>query len=199
MVDGPAIVFTRKAVVDEIFIRKSSNLCKAIVGIDASQLYPYSMCQPMPTGLYTWWEYGSETKRFTDCQKKSRSFENMVLSYFQRSQPDCKIDSNVTTGRQKKIDCFSVDGLCYHCNTIFEGMGCCYHYCPCQEVGPSPTETDVERGVKKRQQDEMHRGYIQQKVTKLLKCGSVSGGVDSKNLMHQSKVTCEKIFPTDVH
>ena len=53
MVSGPSIVFTRKAVVNETFIRKSSNLCKSIVGIDASQLYPYSMCQPMPTGLYT--------------------------------------------------------------------------------------------------------------------------------------------------
>ena len=36
-----------------LFIRKSANICKSIVGIDASQLYPYSMCQPMPTGLYT--------------------------------------------------------------------------------------------------------------------------------------------------
>ena len=51
VVGGPSIVFTRKAVVDETFIRKSANVCKSIVGIDASQLYPYSMCQPMPTGL----------------------------------------------------------------------------------------------------------------------------------------------------
>ena len=41
MVGGPSIVFTRKAVVDETFIRKSSNLCQSIVGIDASQVYPY--------------------------------------------------------------------------------------------------------------------------------------------------------------
>ena len=82
MVGGPFIVFTRKAVVDETFIRKSSNLCKSIVGIDAIQLYPYSMCQPMPTGLYTRWEYDSKTKRFTARQNKSRSFENMILSYF---------------------------------------------------------------------------------------------------------------------
>ena len=52
-VGGPSFVFTRKAVVDEISIRKSTNLCKSIVGVDASQLYPYSMCQPRPTGLYT--------------------------------------------------------------------------------------------------------------------------------------------------
>ena len=50
---GPSIIFTRKAVVDETFIRKSTNICKTIVGIVASQLYPYSMCQPMPNGLYT--------------------------------------------------------------------------------------------------------------------------------------------------
>ena len=80
MVGGPSIVFTRKAVVDETFIRKSSNLCKSILGIDANQLYPYSMCQPMPTELYTRWEYDSETERFTARQNKSRSFENMVMS-----------------------------------------------------------------------------------------------------------------------
>ena len=146
MVGGPSIVFTRKALVDECFIRKSSKLCKSIVVIDASQLYPYSMCQAKPSGLYTRWEYDSETKRFTARQNKSRSFENMVVSYFQQSRPDCKIESNVTTGRQKQIDCFSVDGICYHCNTVFNSMGCYYHYCCCQEARPSLTDTDNERG-----------------------------------------------------
>ena len=127
MVGGPSFVFTRKAVVDETFIRKPSNLCKSIVGIDTSQLYPYSMCQPMPTGLYTRWEYDCETKRFTARQNKSRSFGNMVLSYFQQSRPDCKSESNVTTGRQKKIECFSVDGICCHCNTVSETLCCYYH------------------------------------------------------------------------
>ena len=163
MVGGHSIVSTRKAVVDETFIRKSSNLGKSIVGIDASQLYPYSMCQPMTTGLYTRWKYDSETKRFTARQNKSRSFENMVLSYFQQRRPDCKIESNATTGRQKKIDCFSVDGICYHCNTVSEAMGCYYHYCPCQEARPSLTDSDIESGIKKRQQDEMRRDYVQQK------------------------------------
>ena len=160
MLGGPSIVFTRKAVVDELFVRKSSNLCKYIVGIVASQLYSYSMYQPMPAGLYTRWEYDSETKRFTLRQNKSRSFENIVLSYLQQSQPDCKIESSVTTVRQKKIDCFSVDGICYHCNIVFEAMGCYYHYCPGQEARPSLTDTDIERGVKKRQQNEMCRDYM---------------------------------------
>ena len=63
MVDGPSIVFTRKAVVDETFIRKSTNLCRSNVGIDASQLYPYSMCQPLRNGLYTRWNYDTESQK----------------------------------------------------------------------------------------------------------------------------------------
>ena len=110
-VGGPSIIFTRKAVVDETFIRKSTNICISIVGIDASQLYPYSMCQQMPTGLYTRWDIDSETSRFTPRQNKTRSFENVVMSDFQRTRPDCKIESFYTTGRRKKIDHFIVDGF----------------------------------------------------------------------------------------
>ena len=36
MVGGPSIVFTRKAAVDETFIRNSENICKSIVGNDSS-------------------------------------------------------------------------------------------------------------------------------------------------------------------
>ena len=137
---GPANVFTRKAVIDETFIRKSTNTCKSIVAIDTTQLYPYLMCQPMPTGLYTRWDINSETSRFTPLQNKTRSLENNVMSSFQRTRPDCKNESFYTTGRQKKIDRFSVDGFCSHCNTEFEAMGCFYHFCPCQELRPSLSE-----------------------------------------------------------
>ena len=70
MVVGPSIVSTRKTVVDETFIRNSGNICKSIVGIDASQLYPYSMCHPVPTGIYTRWEYDTESNRFKPQQNK---------------------------------------------------------------------------------------------------------------------------------
>ena len=49
MTGGASIVFTRKAIVNETNIRNSSNVCKSIVGIDASQLYPFSTCQDKPT------------------------------------------------------------------------------------------------------------------------------------------------------
>ena len=42
-------------------------------------------------------------------------------------------------------------------------MGCYSHYCPCHEARPSQTDSDIERGMKKRLQDEMRRDYIQEK------------------------------------
>ena len=80
VVGGPYIVFRRNAVVEETFIRKSTNICNSNVGIDAKQLHPYSMCQPMPTGLYTRWNIDSETGRFTSRQNKTRGFEKIVMS-----------------------------------------------------------------------------------------------------------------------
>ena len=150
------------------FFRKSTNLCKSIVGIDACQLYPYSMCQPMPTRLYTRWDFDSDTSRFIPRQNKTLSFENMVMSFFQRTIPECEFESFITTGRQKKIDCFSVDGFCSHCNTVFEAMGCFYHFCPCQELGPSLTEEDIQRGSKKRELDALRRHYIKEKGYKVI-------------------------------
>ena len=47
-----------------------------------------------------------------------------VRSFFQQLGPNCKTESNVTAGGQRKIDCFSVDGVCNHCNTLFEAIGC---------------------------------------------------------------------------
>ena len=163
MVGRLSIVFTRKAMVDETFIRNSGKICKSMVGIDASQLYPYSMCQPMPTRLYTQWGYDAESNRFKHQQNKSRNFENMVMSYFQRQRPDFKIEGFSTTGTQKKIDCLKVDGFCAHCNTVFEAMGCFYHYCSCQEARPALIEEDIERGNKKREMDEMRKQYIKDK------------------------------------
>ena len=157
MVGDPSIVFTRKAVVDETFIRNSRKNCKSIVGIDASQLYLYSMCQPMPTGLYTRWEYDTESNRFKPHQNKHRTFQNIVMSYYQRQRPDCKIDGSYTTGTRKKDDCSKASGFCAHCKTWFETMGCFYPYCTCQEARPSLTEKDIERGNKKREMDKMKK------------------------------------------
>ena len=121
------------------------------------------MCQPIPFGLYTLWDIGSETNRFTLRQNETRSFENVVMSYFQRTKPECKINSFYTTGRQKKIDRFGVDGFCSPCDIVFEAMGCFYHFCPCQELCPSLIEDDIKRGSRKRELEHLRRRYIQKK------------------------------------
>ena len=83
MVGGPSIVFMRKTVVVESKIWSLSNICKTIVGFDASLFYPYAMCQPLPTGLYTHWEFKVDLNRFKPRSNKIRSFENMVMVFLQ--------------------------------------------------------------------------------------------------------------------
>ena len=80
------------------------------------------MCQPMPTGLYTCSEFNADLQRFKPQSNKTRPFENMLMGFFQKSRPDCKIGSFFTIETQRKIDSFSVGGFCSHCNTIFEAL-----------------------------------------------------------------------------
>ena len=117
--------------------------------------------------FYKRWDLNSETSRSTPRQNKTRSFELMVMSYFQWTRPECEIESFCTTGRQKKIDCFSVDGFWTHCNNVFEIMGCFYHFCPCKALRPSLTEEDIQRGSKKRELDALRQHYIQDKGFKV--------------------------------
>ena len=113
-----------------------------------------------PTSLYTRWDFHSEMSTFTPRQNKTHRSENMVMSNFQRTRPEFAIESFFTTGRPKKNDCFSIDGFCSHCNTVFEAMGCLYHFCPCQELCPSLTEEDIQRVSKTRELDALRRHYI---------------------------------------
>ena len=63
MVAGPSTAFTRKALVGGTLIRKSSNICKSIVRIEPSKLYPYSVCQPMPTRVSTRFEFDEDLQK----------------------------------------------------------------------------------------------------------------------------------------
>ena len=47
-------------------------------------------------------------------------------------------------------------------------MGCFYHFFPCQELRPSLTEKDIQRGSKKRELDALRRQYIQEKGFKFI-------------------------------
>ena len=48
-----SIIFKRYAKVRSSRIKICSKMCKTMVGTDACQLYPFSMMNDMPTGVYT--------------------------------------------------------------------------------------------------------------------------------------------------
>ena len=64
---------------------------------------------------------------------KTRIFESMLMSFHQELRPECKNESLHTTRKQKEVDCFHVNEYCNHCKTVFEALGCYYHFCFCQK------------------------------------------------------------------
>ena len=146
---------TRERVVDKTFVWNSTNLSKGIVRIDASQLSHFSMYQAKSTGLYTKRKLDSESVKFKPRQNKTECFESMVMSYFQRVRPQCKEEIFYTSGKQKRIDAYSVDGFRRLCNNVFEAIGCYYHFCSNQEARLSLTEYYIQRSIRKRVLDQL--------------------------------------------
>ena len=67
----------------------------------------------------------------------------MIMSFYQEQRSECKIES-FHIWKTKEIDCVNVDGYCDHCKTLFEAMGCYYHFCSRQEHRPSLIEQDTK-------------------------------------------------------
>ena len=140
-------------------------LCKSMIDIDSSQLYLYSTRQDMPTVMYTKWDYNKETQNFKARQNRVQTFENMVKSSFRATRPECKIENYYTKGLQKKIYCFSVDGYCNHCSTVFEAMGCYFHFCPFNQARPSITDMKSNEERRKEQRMSFKKVTFEKKDT----------------------------------
>ena len=93
------------------------NLCNAIVGIDANLLYPFSMGQPMPTGLHTRWEYDNETETFTAHQKICASSKKWFYQNLKELGQTVEMKAMLLLVRQK-VACSSIYGVCDHCKTF---------------------------------------------------------------------------------
>ena len=196
MVGALFIVFTRKTVLKKIFIRYSTNLCKSIVGIDAIQLYTFSICQAMPTGLYTRWEIDSEPVNFKQRQNKKRSFDNMVKSYFQQVRPLCDVENFYTTSIHKKLDAYSVDGFCGHCNTtVIEALGCYYQHCSSQEVRIFLNEEKNQQCFRNRELHELREQHVQKTVITSLRCTNGIGGNYTRQIKLMNSI-CADHSPT---
>ena len=111
---SPSIIFTRYAKLGSSTIKNSSNMCKTIVGIDASQPYPFSLMKDMPTGVYTKWDLREDTGLFHPRRSKKNNLECIVLKYFQKQNPHCYIQTQFNQNSQKRIGVFLVDGFCSH-------------------------------------------------------------------------------------
>ena len=105
-------------------------------------------------------EIDAKTKKFIPNQNWRRRFENMVMDHLQNTRPDCKIQSIQTTGNQHKIDNFSVDGFCEHCNTVFEAMGCFYHGCNGQMAKKEANAHIVKRWHERRKFNAERKNFI---------------------------------------
>ena len=101
MTDGPSIVFTRKAAVDQTYIRNSKNIRKSIVGIDASQLYPFSLCQEMPTGLYTRWELDTNSQNSKLEPINREHFRTCSCLIFNHSSQNALLKTVIQPGNRK--------------------------------------------------------------------------------------------------
>ena len=154
------------------------------------------MCQAMPTGLYTRWEFDSDLQKFKARQNNIRKFENMVMSFYQATRPECTIESFYTTGKQKKIDSFNVDCFCGNCQTIFEALGCYYHFCPCRETQPSLGKDEFETGIRTRASDKLRKLYLKKKEYKVIEMRECEWWDQvQKNFMLKNHV--RKISPTN--
>ena len=169
IVGGPSIVFTRYAKVGETKIRQSDNVCQSIEGIDASQLYPYSMCQNMPTGIYTRYEYDSESELFKPRSPLHHYFEEKVLNYYQQHfHSQCgPLITLVNSGYQKRIGRYFVDGYCARHNVVIEAMGCYFHGCSCKDEKMTTPEQIAQRD-ERRQHDNERRNYIRSQGLELV-------------------------------
>ena len=156
------------------------------------------MCQLKPTGLFSCWDFVSETSRLAPWQNKTRSFENMVMSYFQRTRPECETGSFITTGRQKKTDCFSVDGFSSHCNTVFEAMETLTTFVLVKSCVPLSL-TKMFNVVAKRESS-MHwdDSTYKRKASRFSKCGSANDGDCTKQPILLNNIS-ENTFVTGVH
>ena len=108
MVGGPSIVFTRGANAGKTKIRFTDNLCRTIIGIDASQPHPFSM-----SGNSHWFVHNRKYlhyRKTTQNRKLQRRRIRWTLRYCVRSYGvvfhgcDCQQKEKVNSEIHKKME-----------------------------------------------------------------------------------------------
>ena len=103
VVGTSSIVCMRKAIVEETFIRKSTNICKSIVAIDNSQLYPTRCVNPC---LSVFIRVGNWTQNRVDSHlDKTRPAALKILSCLISNKQDqnVKLKASLHQAERKKL------------------------------------------------------------------------------------------------
>ena len=61
-----------------------------------------------------------------------------------------------------------MDGFCGLCQTIFEALGCYYHFCACRETQAYFREDEFDFGIRKRESDKLRKFYLEKKGNKFI-------------------------------
>ena len=95
-----------------------------------------------------------------------------------------KLKASLQQADRRKLTALSVDRFCSQCNTVFEAMGCFCHFRSRQDLRPSLTEEDIQRGGKKRERDALRGHYVQEKgykVIEMWECNMVATVQNNQN------------------
>ena len=195
VVGSPSIVFTGKAVVDETFIRKSTNLFKSIVEIDPSHYTTNRCVNPWRLVLMC---VGISIQRLVDSRSdKIRPIASKIWPCCIFNDQDQIVELNIPTIRADRRKLTVQCWFCFHANTVFEAMGCFYCFCPCQEVRPSVTEEDNKRGSRKGGLDEMRQSYVPEEGFTVTTCTTVSSWDSTRQQLMLNKMS-EEIYRTEI-
>jgi len=125
MVGGASIIFSRFHSVDKTFIRNDpKEICKAILGYDASSLYLYCLAQKMPTGPYV--------RRFSTSGFKPVINTKHINMYYWMDwvafTTNTHIDHMINSSREKSVGVFLLDGVDHENRIAYEVSGCIIPY-----------------------------------------------------------------------
>ena len=195
-VGGPSIVFTRKAIVEENFLRKSTKICKSIFGVDASQLYSYSMCQ-LCLSVFTGVEISFQKLVDSHLDKRTpAALKNWSCPISNEQDQNVKLNASLQQADRKKSTASMLMGFVLIATLCLK---------PWVAFTTSvPVKSCVALSLKRifnvvaRRESSMHWDDLiyKREVTRLMKCGSAM--VETKQPILLNNIS-ENTFLTGVH
>ena len=79
------------------------------------------------------------------------------------NEQDQNVKTNFHSISRQKSHGSGINGVCSHCNTVIEALGCFYLFCLGQEVRTLLSENDIKRSNKRRELYALRRSCIQKK------------------------------------